>query len=95
MAIGKFTGTPMPEFCICCEKPSKYSIQLAEGSQAKRLLATRRYYLPNQHARNPKFPAVIDEIHVCKKCMRAVEDSLPATILYLQSENDQLSIKPV
>jgi hypothetical protein len=85
----------MQEFCICCGKPSKYSVQLAEGSQAKRLLAVPRYYLPNQHARNPKFPATMEEIHFCKKCMRSVEDALRATILYLQAENDQLSIKPV
>ncbi len=57
----------MKEFCICCGKLSKYSIELAEGSQANRLLATPRYYLPNQHARNPKFPAVMEEIHFCKK----------------------------
>ena len=85
----------MPDFCICCGKPSKYSVHLAEGSQANTLLAVPRYYLPNQHARDPKFPAVIEEINFCKKCMRAVEDSLRATILYLQAENDQLSIKPV
>jgi hypothetical protein len=85
----------MSEFCICCGKPSKYSIQLAEGTQAKRLLAIPRYYLPNQHARDPKFPTVTEEIHFCKKCMRAVEDALRATILYLQAENDQLSIRPV
>ncbi len=85
----------MPEFCICCGKTGKYSIELAEGSQASRLLATPRYYLPNQHARNPKFPNVIEKIHFCTKCMRSIEDALRATILYLQAENGQLSIKPV
>ncbi len=85
----------MSEFCICCGKPSKYSIHLAVGIQANRLLALPRYYLPNQHARDPQFPPVIDEIHFCAECMRSVEDALRATILYLQAENDQLSIKPV
>jgi hypothetical protein len=27
--------------------------------------------------------------------MRSVEDSVRATILYLQAENDQISVKPV
>jgi hypothetical protein len=85
----------MSQFCIGCGQPSEYSIQLAVGSQANRLVALPRYYLPNQHARNPEFPLVIDEIHLCKKCMRSVEDALRATILYLQAENDQISIKPV
>jgi hypothetical protein len=84
----------MQEFCICCGKTSKYSIHLAVGSHAKRLVAIPRYYLPNQHARNPKFPPVVDEIHFCRKCMRSVEDAVRSTILYLQAENDQLSIKP-
>ena len=86
---------PIPEFCICCGKPGQYSIQLAVGTQANRLLATPRHYLPNQHARDPKFPAIVEDIHFCSDCMRPVEDALRATILYLQAENDQLSIKPV
>jgi hypothetical protein len=85
----------MSEFCICCGKPSKYSINLAVGSQADRLVALPRYYLPNQHARNPEFPQVIEDVHFCEDCMRPVEDAVRATILYLQAENDQLSIKPV
>jgi hypothetical protein len=85
----------MPEFCICCGKPSNYSIQLAVGIQANRLKALPRYYIPNQHARDPQAPPVIDGIHFCGECMRSVEDALRATILYLQAENDQLSIKPV
>jgi hypothetical protein len=85
----------MEEFCVCCGKASKYSIQLAIGPQAERLVALPRYYLPNQYARNPEFPPVINEIHFCAGCMRSVEDAVRATILYLQAENDQLSIKPV
>ena len=57
----------MKEFCICCGKLSKYSIELAEGSQANRLLATPRYYLSNQHARNPKFPAAWKKFAFAKK----------------------------
>jgi hypothetical protein len=85
----------MAEFCICCGKPSKYSIRLAVGIQANRLVALPRYYIPNQHARDPEAPPVIEDIYFCSECMRQVEDNLRATILYLQAENDQLSIKPV
>ena len=85
----------MPEFCICCGKSSKYSIRLALGPQSDRLVAVPRFYLPNQHARNPDFPPVIEDVHFCADCMRPVEDALRATILYLQAENGQLSIKPV
>jgi hypothetical protein len=85
----------MSEFCVGCGTPSKYSIHLALGIQADRLVALPRYYLPNQHARGPHAPPVIEEVHFCVECMRTVEDNLRATILYLQAENDQLSIKPV
>jgi hypothetical protein len=85
----------MAEFCVCCSKPSEYSILMAVGAQAERLIAQPRYYLPNQHARNPAFPQVVEEVHFCADCMRAVEDAVRATILYRQAENDQLSIKPV
>ena len=85
----------MTEFCVCCGKPSEYSIHLAVGPHAERLIALPRYYLPNQHARNPEFPQVVEEIDFCKECMRAVEDAVRARILYRQAENDQLSIKPV
>jgi hypothetical protein len=85
----------MSEFCICCGKPSKYSINLAVGTHADRLVALPRYYLPNQHARDPEFPSVVSDIHFCAGCMRSVEDAVRATILYLQAENDQLSIKLV
>jgi hypothetical protein len=86
---------PMQEFCICCSKPGEHSITLAEGPQASRLLATPRYYLPNQHVRNPDFLDVAKEIHFCAQCMRHIEDTVRATILYLQAENDQVSIRPV
>jgi hypothetical protein len=85
----------MDEFCVCCGKESKYSVELALGPHAERLIALPRYYLPNQHARDPKFPAKIEQVAFCADCMRAVEDSIRATILYLQAENDQLSVKPV
>lgn len=85
----------MSEFCICCSRPAKYSIQLAEGPQASRLLATPRFYLPNQHARDPSFPPVVKDVHYCANCMRSIEDALRATILYLQAEHDQLAVKPV
>jgi hypothetical protein len=84
----------MPVQCICYGKPSKYSIQLAEGPQANDLVALPRYYLPNNGARDPSHPADLKEIHFCAECMRPVEDAVRATILYLQAENDRVSIRP-
>jgi hypothetical protein len=85
----------MAEFCVCCGKPSTYSVLLAVNSPDERLVAIPRYYLPNQHARNPDFPRVVEETYFCAECMRAVEDAVRATILYRQAENNQLSIKAV
>jgi hypothetical protein len=79
--------------CICCGKASKYSIRLAEGLQANDLVALPRYYLPNIGARDPAFPADLKEVYFCVACMRRVEDAVRATILYLQAENDRLSVK--
>jgi hypothetical protein len=33
----------MAEFCVCCSKPSEYSILMAVGAQAERLIAQPRY----------------------------------------------------
>jgi hypothetical protein len=79
--------------CICCGKSSKHSVRLAEGFQANDLVALPRYYLPNIGARDPDFPADLKEVYFCVPCMRRVEDAVRATILYLQAENDRLSIK--
>lgn len=49
-----------------------------------------RVYLPNQSVRDstaPKHPGY-GEVAFCSSCMRKIEDSLRATILYLQSENE-------
>jgi hypothetical protein len=83
----------MAKKCICCGKPSKYSIQLAEGPQGDDLVQLPRYYLPNEGARDPAHLADLHEIPFCGACMRPVEDAVRATILYLQAENGRLSIK--
>ena len=38
---------------------------------------------------------VAEEKWFCHSCMKAVENNLRATILYLQAENGRLAIKPV
>lgn len=81
----------MSNKCICCGKPSKYSIQLAEGSQGDSRIALPRYYLPNEDARNPLHPATLKEVHFCPACMRPVEGAVRATILYLQAESGRLT----
>lgn len=62
--------------CHCCHQPTEFSILLIHDT-----IAMRRY-LPNQHARNlPKTSLdVIEEVGFCHPCMRAIEDSLNATI---------------
>jgi hypothetical protein len=74
--------------CVCCEKPGKFSIVLAIGPQGKKDVQIPRYYIPNQSVRQVEdegLPPVTNEVPFCGKCMRAVEDSLRATILNLQS----------
>lgn len=79
--------------CVCCGKAAAYSIILAVGpNNAPNKLP--RFYLPNQHVRNPPVgPSPGEEVAFCQACMRTVEDNLRATMLYLQSEADRLSIR--
>ena len=65
--------------CVCCRKSSKYSVLLAIDD-----VRPLRYYLPNQLVRED--PADMIEVPFCHKCMRAIEDNLRATIMYLSSE---------
>jgi hypothetical protein len=69
------------EKCYSCGKPGKYTVMLA--------ITGDRVYLPNQIVREcePPHPGYGPE-SFCPTCMRAIEDSLRATILYLRSENN-------
>ena len=76
--------------CICCSKPSRFSIQLCQGSQGNLNDTMPRYYIPNQKHRNEskKHSEIkIEEVYFCHDCMRKIEDNLRATILYLKNEN--------
>jgi hypothetical protein len=74
--------------CFCCENPPTTSIILCladKGTEHERI------YIPNQGVRE-RFgtgdePEYVGEVWFCSKCMRAIEDNLRATVLYLQSEN--------
>lgn len=68
------------ETCYSCGKPGRYSIMLA--------ITGGRLYLPNEAVREsePSHPGYGPQ-SFCTACMRAIEDSLRATVQYLQSES--------
>jgi hypothetical protein len=83
----------MAEVCVCCGKLSTYTIVLALGPQAAPA-KHRRYYIPNDSVRKEigtQFD-VTEEVHFCPTCIRAVEDSMRATILYLQAESGLVTV---
>lgn len=68
--------------CYTCGDQANFTIMLA--------ITDRRIYLPNQAVRDSTSPkhSGYGEVAFCSSCMRKIEDSLRATILYLQSENE-------
>lgn len=64
--------------CYACGQGGNYSVVLSRTGD--------RLYLPNQIVRADDFPPV-EEVVFCASCMRTIEDSLRATVLYLQSEH--------
>ena len=76
--------------CDGCGKPAKYSIMLASGPRGDDQ-PIERLYIPNQSVREigEQF-----ERWFCHGCMRALEDNFRATLLYLQTENGLLSVRP-
>jgi hypothetical protein len=81
--------------CVCCGEPGKFSIILAVGPNNKPV-DIDRYYIPNENVREHIGTGmdVSQVVPFCADCMRRVEDNLRATIIYIQSENDLLEIKP-
>lgn len=71
--------------CLCCGKEGKHNILLVRGDHGNGR-KDPRWYIPNQFARNNR-PEILEEVWFCGSCMRAIEDNVRATILYLQSEN--------
>ena len=62
--------------CYACDAPGRYSVLLS--------VTDGRLYLPNQFARSD--PDAFEEVWFCKCCIRAIEDNLRATIMYLRAE---------
>jgi hypothetical protein len=89
-------ATKKLEPCVACGDPGKFSIILA-ASSSNDPVEVPRYYIPNEGVREYIGTPmdVSKEVPFCGVCMRAVEDNLRATILYLQAESGRLSIKPV
>lgn len=76
--------------CEGCGAPSEYSIVLAKGLQSLDGPAVR-FYLPNQHAREKNAPPLAT-VWFCATCMRGLEDSFRATLLYLQIESGRAKL---
>lgn len=74
--VGKKLDAP----CYACGAAGNYSVLLAQTHG--------RLHLPNQIVRGsvPPHPGY-GEVTFCADCMRAVEDALRATVLYLQTEH--------
>lgn len=79
--------SPAPHACEGCREPGKYSILLASGP-ARDEAAPERVYLPNYHTRAH---GDAREHWFCATCMRALEDSFRATLLYLQAESGRVT----
>lgn len=84
--------------CTCCKNEAFESIMVMEGVNNPPNTSTR-YYLPNKGNRDQvgKFlsPDELVEMHLCKDCMRAVEDNFRATVQYLMSEGGKLKVSPI
>lgn len=76
-----------PEACTGCGAEGRYSILLSVTPNEDGSTPTHRFYLPNQNVRSS---GNHQEVWFCPECMRFVEDSFRASVLYLQAENDQL-----
>ena len=76
--------------CFACAKQSEFNILLiVDEPEANSPKQIPRLYLPNEGARTTTLQGQEgpQPVSFCRSCMRKVEDSLRATILYLQSEN--------
>jgi hypothetical protein len=76
--------------CICCGKPGQFSVLLF-GAPNGDGRTDERYYIPNQSVRKHE---KIPERWFCGAHMRAVEDSMRATILYHQTESGEMLVRP-
>jgi len=80
--------------CVGCGKPEQYNILLATGFDPQQP-DMQRFYIPNEFVREEqgKDHDPTEQVSFCRECMRAVEDALRASILYLRAENGLVEIK--
>jgi hypothetical protein len=76
--------------CTCCGKDAEIlTIELAVGSYGE-LIDSARYYFPSDSNRKNEYGRHnILEVPFCRRCMRILEDTFRASILYLQKEHNQ------
>lgn len=82
-----------PRLCICCGNVTELSVQLSEGLNRPPVMVTR-YYLSTDRLRKQSdiVPDTVREIPFCQRCLDRIDDSMRATILYLQAENGVVAI---
>ena len=81
--------------CYACGEPAITSILLAHaphGGEHER--QPERLYLPNQAVRTtPNIEDLISEYWFCHPCIRFIEDTMRAAILYLQAEARTVDVR--
>lgn len=82
--------------CVCCGKEATLSVQLSEGLNMPPVSVTR-YYLATDRLRkqSQSMPNAVVDVPFCQRCLDRVEDSLRATILYLQTQNRVVAVSLV
>lgn len=82
-----------PRLCICCGNVTALSVQLSEGLNRPPAMVTR-YYLSTDRLRKQSdiVPDAVREVPLCQRCLDRIDDSIRATILYLQAENGVVAI---
>ncbi len=85
-----------PQPCVCCGKKATLSVQLSEGLYMPPVMVTR-YYLSTDRLReqSQSMPDAVTEVPFCQPCLERVEDSVRATILYLQTQNGVVAVRSV
>lgn len=85
-----------PQRCVCCGKEATLSVQLSEGLNMPPVMVTR-YYLSTDRLReqSQSMPDAVTEVPFCQPCLERLEDSVRATILYLQTQNGVVAVRSV
>lgn len=85
-----------PQRCVCCGKEATLSVQLSEGLNRPPMMVTRYYLATDKlRAQSQSMPDAVTEVAFCQPCLDRVEDSVRATILYLQTQNGVVAVRSV